>query len=172
MSMPPWPWFSATKAPDGWPKNDIAERPALLRALTLGLAFVHTFPAWRHLVLFFARPSWDEAWKGFGALLAIAIYLFPPRHQARALATLWRRRRTLLTSAGWLLTVVHLVPALDHVPRFLGRPSWGDAWRGFGSAVAALWFAAPLPWQMRLVGSLRSACALPRYVAKAPCDGG
>ncbi len=48
-------------------------RPAILRVITLALAFVHTFPARRHLALFIEHPSLAEGWKGFGAALAIGL---------------------------------------------------------------------------------------------------
>ena len=42
-------------------------RSVLLRAVTFALAFVHTFPARKHLLAFAASPSWSEGFKGFGA---------------------------------------------------------------------------------------------------------
>jgi hypothetical protein len=130
------------------------ERASLLRAATFALAFVHLFPAKKHLAIFVAAPSLDEAWKGFGGLLAVVLYFAPPRAQARVLAEAWRRARPLLVALGWLLALVHLAPALDHVPRFVAAPSWADAWRGFGACVAAAWFALPLEHQARLLSLL------------------
>jgi hypothetical protein len=126
-------------------------RTAVLRLLTLALAFVHTFPARKHLLAFFEKPSLEEAWEGFGALVAIVLYLLPVRVQARALTTLWREHRILLRAAGVLLAVAHAVPAVDHLPRLLQSPTWGDAWRGLGSAIAVLWFLAPVTLQRTVV---------------------
>jgi len=70
-------------------------RAALLRILTLALAFVHTFPARKHVAAFLAVPSWTEGWQGFGAGLAIVLYLLPVAVQTRGLQLLWRRRATL-----------------------------------------------------------------------------
>jgi hypothetical protein len=127
---------------------------ALLRPLTLALAFVHTFPARKHLGAFLERPSLMEGWEGFGALLAIGLYLLPFRLQARALKFLWREHRFLLRALGVLLALAHAVPASDHLPRFAAVPSLGDAWRGFGSAAAVAWFLAPLSVQRRVITTL------------------
>jgi hypothetical protein len=129
-------------------------RTAVLRLITLGLALVHTFPARKHLLAFFATPSLSEAWEGFGALLAIALYLLPVHVQARALTALWREHRGLLRACGVLLAVVHAVPAADHLPRFVESLSWADAWRGLGSTVAVAWFLAPLTQQRRVIAAL------------------
>jgi hypothetical protein len=130
-------------------------RPAvLLRLMTLALAFVHTFPARKHLVALFERPSLSEAWEGFGALLAVALYLLPVGVQARALKVLWREHRLLLRACGLLLAIAHAVPAADHLPRFVDVPKWSDAWRGFGSAAAIAWFLAPLSLQGRVIAAL------------------
>jgi len=138
-------------------------RSLFLRCITFGLAFVHTFPARRHLGAFFAHPSLDEAWKGFGALLAIGLYLLPVRVQARGLAALWRERRVALGIGGFVLAVAHVVPAYDHLPKFVASPNWGDAWRGFGATFAALWFVLPLPAQARALTWLaRRAAVIPR----------
>src|SRR5580704_18156534 len=94
-------------------------RLAVVRVITLALAFLHLFPARRHLGLFVEHPSVAEGWKGFGALFAIALYLLPLQSQARALAMLWREHRGVLRIASIVLVVVHAVPAWDHVPRFV-----------------------------------------------------
>jgi hypothetical protein len=119
--------------------------------MTLALAFVHTFPARKHLVALFERPSLTEAWEGVGALLAVLLYLLPVRVQARALNVLWREHRLLLRACGLLLAIAHAVPAADHLPRFVEGASWSDAWRGFGSAAAIAWFLAPLSLQGRAI---------------------
>jgi hypothetical protein len=129
-------------------------RNTFLRTLTLMFAFLHAFPAKKHLALFLAHPSLDEAWKGFGAAIAIALYLLPVRWQARALGHLWYRRRSLLVATGLLLSVVHLVPATDHLPRLLANPSWPDAWRAIGAMIAVAWFLMPLPVQARTLTAL------------------
>ena len=56
-----------------------------IRCVFLLLAFVHAFPAIKHLAAFFTLPSTAEAWKGFGAVLAISLYLLPSTLQARVL---------------------------------------------------------------------------------------
>jgi hypothetical protein len=136
-------------------------RSVLLRAVTFALAFVHTFPARKHLLAFVANPSWTEGLKGFGAAFAIALYLLPTGVQRRGLAFLWRERRVLLRAAAIALAAVHLVPAVDHVPAFLAAPSWADAWRGFGSAIAVAWLLAPMPMQARLISFLGRVSRLP-----------
>jgi hypothetical protein len=128
-------------------------RPVLLRALTLALAFVHTFPAQKHLLGLFRDPSLSEAWKGLGALFAVGLYLLPLRVHVRGLWTLWRGRRALLRSLGFVLALVHAVPASDHIPRFVASGHWGDAWRGFGAALALAWFLAPLPVQAKIIAT-------------------
>jgi hypothetical protein len=129
-------------------------RTAILRLITLALAFVHTFPARKHLLALFEKPSLAEAWEGFGALFAIALYLLPVRVQARALTALWREHRGLLRIGGVLLAVAHAVPAVDHLPRFVESLTWADAWRGLGSTVAVAWFLAPLTQQRRVIAAL------------------
>jgi hypothetical protein len=136
-------------------------RSVILRVLTLALAFVHTFPARKHLLAFAASASWSEGLKGFGAAFAIALYLLPTDLQRRGLAFLWRERRVLLRAAGIALAAVHLVPAIDHVPAFFAAPSWADAWRGFGSSIAVAWFLVPLPLQARLLSFLGRVARLP-----------
>jgi hypothetical protein len=129
-----------------------------LRAATIVLALVHTFPARKHLAAFVERPSFTEGWEGFGALVAIALYLLPVRTQARALGALWRQRRGALQALAYLLALVHAVPAADHLPRFVALFDWADAWRGLGSAAAVLWFLAPTPWQARVLFASGRAC--------------
>ncbi|WP_146651982.1 hypothetical protein [Labilithrix luteola] len=51
------------------------------------------------------------------------------------------RDRGLACLASMTLTLAHVVPARDHLPRFLASVSWGDAWRGFGACLAVFWFA-------------------------------
>src|SRR5579859_4304252 len=73
----------------------VMRRSMLLRAATLVLACVHTFPATKHIAAFWRFPSLSEGWEGFGALFAIGLYLLPLRVQARGLRALWRRRAVL-----------------------------------------------------------------------------
>jgi hypothetical protein len=127
----------------------------LLRAALVGLAFAHSFPARKHIAAFFEAPSLAEAWKGFGAAAAVALYLLPPTVYVRALGWLWTRRRAWLSAAGILLAVAHLVPAFDHLPRFVESPTWTDGWRGVGALLAFAWFATPLSLQARVVRRLR-----------------
>lgn len=118
-----------------------------VRAALLGLAFVHTFPARKHLVLLFERPTLDEVWKGLGAAIAVGLYLLPLKTYVRVLGVVWSRWRVALVVAGWTLAVVHAVPAADHLPKLVAHPSWGDAWRGIGATLACAWFLAPLRLQ-------------------------
>jgi hypothetical protein len=120
-----------------------------LRAALLVLAFVHSFPARKHLLAFVAAPSLEEAWKGIGAACAIALYLAPIAWHVRALGFLWSRARFVLALGGVALALAHAVPALDHLPRLVAEPSLADAWRGLGSFAAFVWFLLPLPVQGR-----------------------
>jgi hypothetical protein len=129
-------------------------RSALVRALTFALAFVHTLPAKTHLLAFAANPSLAEGWKGFGALVAVGLYLLPVNVQSRGLARLWQERRAWLRAAAVTLAVAHLVPASDHLPRFWHAPTWADGWRGGGSALAVLWFLTPMRVQARVISLL------------------
>jgi hypothetical protein len=129
-------------------------RNALVRILTLVLAFVHTFPARKHLGAFLQKPSFSDGWEGFGALAAIVLCLLPVGIQIRAIAVLWRKRRAVARAGGVLLAVAHAVPASDHLPRFLESGSWSDAWRGLGSGLAMVWFLAPLSLQARVIAAL------------------
>jgi Carbohydrate family 9 binding domain-like len=126
-----------------------------VRGALVALALVHTFPARKHVGLFLQHPSWEEGWKGFGAVIAIAIYLLPLKVYVRALGFLWARSRIALALGGWVLAAVHAVPAGDHLPRLLAEPTWGDAWRGVGAALACAWFLAPLRVQAVALRALR-----------------
>jgi hypothetical protein len=137
-----------------------ARATLVLRTATLVLAFVHLFPARKHLALFVATPSLAEAWKGFGAVAAIAFYLLPVRTQAHLLGAAWRQARPLLVALGWLLAAAHLAPALDHLPRLLGEASWPDAWRGLGASFAAAWFVLPIERQARFLAHVRDVWTL------------
>jgi hypothetical protein len=132
----------------------LAGRNLVVRAGTLGLAFVHTFPARGHLTELVAHPSLAEAWKGLGALVATIFYLLPPSTQARALSHLWARRRALVGAMGLLLAAAHAVPAADHLPHLFDHGTFHDAWRGLGSALAVIWFLAPVPLQARALSRL------------------
>ncbi len=125
-----------------------------VRVVTLVLAFVHWFPASKHVAAFVTHPSLDEAWKAVAASLAVLLYLAPPARQARAIALLWRRRRGALSGLSVVLIVVHAVAAIDHAPRFWSHPSWEDGWRALGATLAIAWFAAPLRWQQRALARL------------------
>jgi hypothetical protein len=141
------------------------QRAALLRSLTLALACVHAFPARRHLAAFFAMPSLSEGWKGFGAAIAVILYLLPVATQTRGLTALWRRKAYVLRIAGVVLAMAHAVPAADHLPRFLASWAFGDAWRGLGATCAMLWFVAPLTAQARVLAWLGRAA---RATSRAP----
>jgi hypothetical protein len=135
-------------------------RSVLLRGFTLALAYAHAFPASNHLVAFVREPSISEAWKGFGALVAIGLYLLPPRTQVRLLRSLWRRRR-LLGAVTWVLAAVHAVPLVEHLPRFLASGAWGDGWRGIGASIAVAWFLSPVPQQAALLAAAARLTRLP-----------
>jgi hypothetical protein len=126
----------------------------VIRAGTALLAFAHLFPMQKHLTLFAVTPSIAEAWKGFGAAAAIALYVLSPRTQATILSVAWRKARSGLVALGWLLAAAHLVPVLNHLPRFFCEPHWADAWRGFGACAAAAWFIMPLEQQAWCIGHL------------------
>jgi hypothetical protein len=148
-------------------------RRALIRTFTLALAFVHSFPARKHLAAFAVAAPWSadglsEAWKGFGAAVAICIYLLPVAVQVRGLTYLWRAHRVALNVAALLLVAVHLVPATDHVPRLFAAPNWADGWRGVGSMLAVAWFVAPLRAQARLLSLLGRMPRLAYLPAQAP----
>jgi hypothetical protein len=128
-----------------------------LRIATWALAIVHTFPARTHMAAFFEKPSLADAWKGFGGVLAVGLYLLPIGVQARTLTALWRQHRSLLRAGALLLVLVHAVPAFDHLPRWLASGGWGDAWRGVGASLAVAWFLAPPSAQARAVRALAHA---------------
>ncbi len=136
-------------------------RDLLLRCAMIALACVHTFPCTKHLAAFVVAPSWGEAWKGLGAALAVTLYLLPPSLVARALVRAWHARRGALAVGGWVLAAVHVVPALDHVPRLIETGGWGDAWRGLGATLATIWFLLPVPTQARALGALRRVALVP-----------
>jgi hypothetical protein len=142
--------------------------PALLRALTLALAFVHSFPAQKHLAAFARVGTLGEAWKGFGALCAVGLYLLPLELHVRGLRALWRERRMALRVAGAVLAAVHAVPAFDHLPRFVATGDWADAWRGVGSTIAFAWFLAPLRAQATVIATLARIARLARVHAPGP----
>ncbi|MDB4937568.1 MAG: hypothetical protein JWP87_4540 [Labilithrix sp.] len=123
-------------------------RGSLLTFLGFSLAFIHLFPARKHLVLFLEAPSLSEAWKAFGAVVAIALLALPRALQRRLIHAIWRERR-VASALGLLLALVHLVPMLDHVPAFFASWTWADAWRGVGASAAVLWFASPHRSQSR-----------------------
>jgi hypothetical protein len=139
-------------------------RSTLLRVLTLALAYVHLFPAYGHVGAFLRSPSLADGLKGFGAAAAVALYLLPGRLQARGLSALWRRR-ALLGAVAWGLAAVHAVPAVEHLPRFIGAPSWADAWRGIGASLAMMWFVAPTSQQAALIGAIGRLVPSGRVVA-------
>lgn len=126
----------------------------LLRASTLVLAVAHSAPASKHLAEWWVNPSFTEAWKGFGGLLAMVVYLMPVAWQAHLLGELWRRYRRSVLVGSAVLMAAHAVPAWDHLPQFFLEPSWAQAWRGFGSALAVVWFALPFETQARAVSAL------------------
>lgn len=107
------------------------KRPSLLGIVLVVLACAHAFPLTKHGTM-------------------------PVTWYARGLAWL-AARRGLLLAASALLVAAHLVPAADHLPRFVLRPSWADGWRGIGATVAMAWFASPLSVQAAVIGRLRGS---------------
>jgi hypothetical protein len=136
-------------------------RSTPLRWLTLGLAAMHLLPATHHLGRFFAEPSVADAWKGFGAVGAVVFLALPTRVQARSLAALWSKRG-LGAALALGLAFVHVVPATDHVPRFVHAASFGDAWRAVLTLTAIVWFAAPAALQRAVLRSLGRRPGRPR----------
>jgi hypothetical protein len=141
-----------------------------VRALTWLLAWVHSFPALKHLRALVITPSLSEAYKGIGAAVAVILYLAPTEWQARMLGRLWQRRHSVLTLASLVLVATHAVPALDHVPKFFDDPTWADAWRGFGAAFAVLWFTVPTPMQARAIGVLARSAQNWRFARRLVSD--
>ncbi|WP_146647932.1 carbohydrate-binding family 9-like protein [Labilithrix luteola] len=133
--------------------------PSLLRVVLSLLGVVHTFPARRHLALLVEHPSLGEAWKGVGAVVAVVLYFLPLRWYARTFAVL-ARHRWWAAALSALLVAAHSVPAADHLPRLFAHASWGDGWRGGGSALAVLWFTAPLRVQAATVAVLHAPRAI------------
>lgn len=117
--------------------------------VSLALALLHTLPARHHLADMLASFNASDAWKGIGATISVAFLLVPARKQARIIGSLRHARLLALTAA--LLVVVHLVPALDHVPKLLASPNFADGWRAVGSCLAILWFGAPSTLQLAVV---------------------
>ena len=116
---------------------------------SVGLALLHTLPARHHLGDMLAAFDASDAWKGIGATIAVVLLFVPVRTQARVVGIL--RHARLLTLAAALLVVVHLVPALDPVPRFFSSPTFADGWRALGSCLAIMWFMAPRNVQLAVV---------------------
>jgi hypothetical protein len=126
------------------------------------LAFAHTFPATRHIGLFLREPGLNEAWKGFGSAIAVLVFLASPRKLARIIGRLWTERQALAKVLAYALVVAHMVPALDHVPRFVAAPNWADAWRGFGAVLASAWWTLPVPAQGRVIARATRAFRVAR----------
>ncbi len=105
----------------------------------LVLAWLHTFPARKHLAELAAAPSLDEAWKGLGALLAVIVFLLPGE-LARGALRRAGRWPGMVTTSLFVLAIVHLVPAVDHLPRWVVHPSFSDGWRGIGAVAATTAF--------------------------------
>jgi hypothetical protein len=116
---------------------------------SVGLALLHTLPARHHLQDMVASFCASDAWKGIGAAIAVFLLAIPVQQQARIMAVF--RRAHVLGLAAVLLVIVHLVPALDHVPKFLAQPNFSDGWRAIGSCFAILWFAAPRQIQLAVM---------------------
>jgi hypothetical protein len=83
----------------------------------------------------------SDAWKGIGAVVAVALFVMPFEAQANLVGIL--KRRQLLVAVALVLVAVHLVPASDHIPKLITSPNFADAWKALGSTVAIMWFVAP-----------------------------
>jgi hypothetical protein len=118
------------------------------RVIGIGLAALHLLPARKHLDLFFADPSLNEAWKGFGAIGAIGLLLLPLAWQLRALAAISRWKWRIVPLG--VMALVHAVPAADHLPKLFVSFGFGDAWRGIGSILAIAFFVTPLRMRTRI----------------------
>ncbi len=127
---------------------------------------MHVLPARHHLGDFLAHPSLADAWKGFGAVFAMAVLALPTRVHARIAVALWRHR-ALGAAVGVGIAVVHAVPAADHLPRVFYALSYGDAWRGVGAAIAIAWFLAPRGAQLAVVRALGARTVGPRTLLAA-----
>jgi hypothetical protein len=132
-----------------------------LLSLVLGaLALIHVFPVTKHLRLFATELSWDEAWRGFGALgavvLVLGLALAPKTIRARVGNAMLRNpvRRVIVLG---LLAWAHTFPVREHVPRMLASWDWSDAWRGLGATLAVLWFVAPRSFHARALRFLGSS---------------
>jgi hypothetical protein len=121
---------------------------------------MHILPARHHLAQLVVQPSLPDAWKGAGAALAVAFLMLPTRSQAKLFVLL--RGRAFITIAALALVLVHLVPASDHIPRFVSSPSFADGWRAAGTLVAVTWFAAPRTFQFAILRLLGRRIALRR----------
>ncbi len=121
-------------------------RMTYLRGITIALAAMHLLPARHHLADFFASPSMSDAWKGFGALVAITLLALPQRVQARLATLVWKYR-----AIGVVIAAAHVVPALDHLPKLVASFTFGDAWKGLGATFAVLWFLAPRRLQLAIL---------------------
>lgn len=120
------------------------------RTVTAGLAALHVLPLQHHLVDWVAHPNLSDAWKTVGAAIAVTVLALPFNVQARAAQLAWNRKGVLFTIV-LALVAVHLVPAVDHVPKLIAHPNFGDAWRALGSCAAIAWFASPRSAQLAVV---------------------
>lgn len=62
----------------------------------------------------------------------------------------WPPLRILLVGLG----LVHMLPASKHLAALAAQPSFGDAWKGPGAAVAVILYFLPPVRQARLLGAL------------------
>ncbi len=120
------------------------------RVIAVSLAALHVLPARHHLADMFARFNGADAWKGIGAAIAVAFLLLDCRVHSRVIAT-FKKNPPLLPLGAALLVIVHLVPAIDHVPKFFAHVNFADGWRALGASIAIMWFASPRAFQLAVV---------------------
>ena len=120
-----------------------------IRPLLLGLALMHLLPATHHGRDLLAAPTVSDAWKAIGAVLAVGLLAMPAPWLVKLVGRTSRWHTVSIVAT--LLAIAHVVPAADHLPKLFASPTWPDAWRGLGAAIAVAWFASPRALQLRLV---------------------
>ena len=125
------------------PRRVVSMRSPALRGLLLLLAVLHTLPAAHHLHDFFARPGLSDAWKGFGALVAVWLFAGGGPRIGRAVACIRRAGPRAIALSRVLLVAAHAVPLVDHLPRAIATAAFGDTWKAAGSLVAIAILSVP-----------------------------
>ncbi len=131
----------------------MSRRSRALAGLLFGVALLHTLPMTHHLHDFFARPNVADAWKGFGALAAVALLGSGAVGVGRVVALVRRAGPLALPVARAALVAAHAVPLVDHFPRALATCAFDDVWKAAGALVAIAVLATPrgfrAPWLRR-----------------------